>query len=384
MKPELPAPPETSQGLADRLRRTTADRLQAVLADAERKGGSIPAECLAELRDLAAVLELPARLRPATPRPRWPLAAAFAATLAGASVLLFSRIASTPIELDVMASELAFRLPTAQALTQVAPLRALRIAGLSGIEPPAGLPAASTLHPPPRTLALHAHADDAPCAGSLTLDRLLLPAGAQVTLRRMPRPGRVQMALQAPGAVLRLTVDGCVRLGGATGAAWSGSAARALGLRLGGDEVDLEIDILPERPLAFAPWLRADALSLTRIERIAGDDRTLVRPVSTVLGGTLVYAALDGRERKLRAAEPIHFERALGEFRSLEALPGGIAVGFRGDVVGMASGSADPPRSLMPTWLDWLAANHGVSLLWGAALWGFGLVMALLKWWRRE
>jgi hypothetical protein len=153
---------------------------------------------------------------------------------------------------------------------------------------------------------------------------------------------------------------------------------------LAADEADLELDPLPEHPLAFAPWLRADAISLTRIERIAADDLMIVRPVSTLLAGTLVYTALDGRERKLRVAEPLWFARAQGEIRSIEVAPGGVKASFRGEVAGMASGSAEAPRNLMPTWLDWLAANHGLSLLWGTALYGFGLIMALLKWWRRQ
>jgi hypothetical protein len=375
---------------AERLRRTTAACLQGVLDDAERDGGYIPAARLAELRDLAAVLELQARLQPAVPRPRWPLAAALGATLATASVLLFWRVSSTPIELDAVASELAFRLPAAQALTQVAPLRALRIAGLASIEPADGLAAVTAGDPPHAgTLSLYAQADDPQCSGSLTLDRMLLPAGARVTLRRTPAPQaapavRVQMALLAPGTVLRLTADGCVRIGGSSGAAWKSNGARALAVHLAADEADLELDPLPEHPLAFAPWLGADAISLTRIERIAADDRLIVRPVSTLLAGTLVYTALDGRERKLRVAEPLWFARTQGEFRSIEAAPGGVKASFRGEVAGMASGSTDAPRNLMPTWLDWLAANHGVSLLWGAALYGFGLIMALLKWWRRE
>jgi hypothetical protein len=380
----------TPQAQAERLRRATAERLQTVLADAEREGGHIPAERLAALRDLAAVLELPARLQPAAPRPRWPLAAALAATLATASVLLFWRVSSTPIELDAVASELSFRLTSAQPLTQVAPLRALRIAGLASIEPADGLAAVTAGHSPPAgMLSLHAQADDPKCSGSLTLDRMLLPAGAQVTLRRTPATqaapaARVQMALLAPGTVLRLTADGCVRVGAASGAVWSANGARALAVHLAADEADLELDTPPEHPLAFAPWLRADAISLTRIERIAADDRMLVRQISTLVAGTLVYTALDGRERKLRVAEPLRFGRAQGEFRSIEAVPGGVAASFRGEVAGMASGSADAPRSLMPTWLDWIAANHGVSLLWGSALYGFGLIMALLKWWRRE
>jgi hypothetical protein len=36
----------------------------------------------------------------------------------------------------------------------------------------------------------------------------------------------------------------------------------------------------------------------------------------------------------------------------------------------------------MPTWLEWLRARHGLSLLWGTALYLFGLAVGVLRWWR--
>ena len=48
----------------------------------------------------------------------------------------------------------------------------------------------------------------------------------------------------------------------------------------------------------------------------------------------------------------------------------------------MTSGSGDTRRSLMPTYLEWLQARHGLSLLWGTTLYVFGLVVAALRWWR--
>jgi hypothetical protein len=46
----------------------------------------------------------------------------------------------------------------------------------------------------------------------------------------------------------------------------------------------------------------------------------------------------------------------------------------------METGSEDSPRSLMPTWLEWLKARHGLSLLWGTTLYLFGLVLGVARW----
>ena len=39
-------------------------------------------------------------------------------------------------------------------------------------------------------------------------------------------------------------------------------------------------------------------------------------------------------------------------------------------------------RSLMPTWLEWLRARHGLSLLWGSTVYIVGLLMGALRWFK--
>jgi hypothetical protein len=34
----------------------------------------------------------------------------------------------------------------------------------------------------------------------------------------------------------------------------------------------------------------------------------------------------------------------------------------------------------MPTWLDWLKARRGLYLLWGTAIYVFGLIAGVLRW----
>ena len=48
----------------------------------------------------------------------------------------------------------------------------------------------------------------------------------------------------------------------------------------------------------------------------------------------------------------------------------------------MRSGWGENPSSLMPTWLEWIRARHGLSLLWATTLYLFGVITAILRWWR--
>jgi hypothetical protein len=49
--------------------------------------------------------------------------------------------------------------------------------------------------------------------------------------------------------------------------------------------------------------------------------------------------------------------------------------------LGMTTGSGEGRRTLMPTYLEWMRARHGVSLLWGTTLYLFGLIAGALRWW---
>jgi hypothetical protein len=370
-----PPPPQTS--LAKRLERLAARRVEALLdeADALPPAASSP-ERLAELDTLAALIGLRDRLDPQPSRKRWPAVAAFVLTMGVVSALLFVHVRQTEVELDATVSELTFSLARPQAVTE--PL-VVRFIGIAGFETVAGLESGVAA---PGRLAIAAAAADAACTGSLTLDRLILPRGARVNVLRPALPQRAHLRVIAPGATLRLTLDGCVRKGGAAGAASTARAMRTVDVSLGRDEVDIDLEPAAAAGFGLAPFVRIDELSLSRVEEIAGDGETLVRRVSTIDAGTVLLDDLDGQARPLRAAEPLRLERVDGELRSVAFEAKLIALRFHGDVHGMGSGSDTHLRSWMPTWLDWLKSNHAASLFWTAVTSGFGLLLALLKWWR--
>jgi len=120
-----------------------------------------------------------------------------------------------------------------------------------------------------------------------------------------------------------------------------------------------------------------------RIDEVSEGDKTAVRAVSTIQSGSVYLEELGGRELHLRAQEGLRFVQARGEVRSIGVKDGALALNFHGRVRGMASGPLDHPRNLMPRWLDWLRENQPLSLLWGSAVYLFGLSTALRQWWKK-
>jgi hypothetical protein len=131
----------------------------------------------------------------------------------------------------------------------------------------------------------------------------------------------------------------------------------------------------------LSPGLFVGNLSLLRIDQLQDAERTLVRRVSTILSGTLYLESLNGLVRPLRPAEAIQFDRSYGEIRTLGFHDGHLVVNFHGRVHGMTTGTGESRRSLMPTYLEWLQARHGLSLLWGTTLYLFALIVGVIRWW---
>ncbi len=376
----MSGPEDDPAALAGRLERLAAARIEAMLADAEAHPQGVPSpDRLQELSTLAALLRVSDRWVPTPPpsRPaRWPAAATLALATVVVGALLFLHVPHTEIELDVTATEFGFTLARAQALTEPV---VLRFVGIAGFDTITGPDATAASH---QRFAVAASPADAACTGSVTLDRLILPRGANVRVGRSPLPRRVRLVVHAPGAVLQLTFDGCVRTGGPAGVPAAAQGVRNVSVTLGQDDADMDLESSGDAGFALAPLVRASALSLSRVEEIEGDGVTLVRHVSTVTGGTLLFDALDGQSRTLRTAEPIRFDVVDGELRSAHLDGAQVALRFHGTVRGLVSGGETHPRDWMPSWLDWLKANHAASLFWATATSGFALLTALLKWWK--
>jgi hypothetical protein len=370
------------------------DRLRELLhrragAAGERavEAGEVSREQLDDLERLARLVAIRDATRPSPRARRWPLAAGLALTLAIVSVLLFARTPETEIELDAEVSEVSFTASGAQPLADALAVTSVGVAGLREIQLPRARDRDAetlTASPGEADRAIRLSLPDGARAGTITLAAVSVPGATRVWLRAARAPREYRVSLRGPEIVLRADVAGIVDVAtpGAAAAALDFGAPKAARLRPGPAGADVDVMLPAGARAVFSPQLRVEGVAFVEIEQRAEAERTFVRPLSTIRSGTLYLESLNGQERRLRPGEGLRFGASRGELRTLAVRDGGVAVRFHGWVREMTTGAGETRRSLMPTYLEWLQARHGLSLLWGTTLYVFGLAMAALRWWR--
>jgi hypothetical protein len=328
----------------------------------------------------------PAAAPAASPRPnRWLPASLFAVTLVVASVLLFTRVPTTTIEFGGSFTGLGFVSAVEQPLNRPLDVTAVGVAGLKGAQLPDEMEVQND-----GLLAVRISIDSTKDGkrGSIVVDRIVVPAGTHVWLSRtdLPRQYRLSLRSTAPVPVtVHADVMGTVAIAPANAPAATTTLRAPRAVDFTGSTSALDLD-LTLAPAAGAPrWQQIEArdLQLYRVENDQDSDRPLVRPVSTVLSGSIFFESVGGTERKLRPGEMLRFGGASGTFLTLDLRDDGIAATFQGDVRELRTGAGEHPRSLMPTLLDWLRQRQGLSLLWATALYLFGVITTFRRWWRK-
>jgi hypothetical protein len=372
---------------AARLRRKQLRELLEVQAkdlqeEALRSGGAVAPEKLESLQHLASLVEIEGKSRPRPAMSHWPIAVIFAATLLIASVLLFSGPRSTEIEMDLHVDQLAFALSQRQVLSEPLQLSSLGLTGISQLE----LPRAANADA--RTLLTGRDFDSSIAltalpTGELSLPELVLPEHSRIVVERSDVPLQYRFVLPAANGGFSADVNGPVRISSIAGEQHpiNFPGPRSIVFKPQAQQADLDLTFLklPQK-LSRMP-LAVQDLSLIRIDDRRGIDALPARRVSTILSGSLYFEDLNGKTLSLRPGELIELDASQGQIESLQ-LKDDIAIQFRGHVRGIASGPADIRRSLMPNWLEWLKARQGLSLLWGSAIYVFGLIAGVLRWLR--
>jgi hypothetical protein len=378
-------PGEKKDQLAELLKQRSKDaEVQAI-----QSGGTIPAEEYEALRRLARLAEIRSKTEPAPKKISRITIAIFGLTLVIVSILFFARVSMTEIELDVALSQLGFRLPQQQVLTDATKLSSLGVSGLTELQlPRAGSHQAQTMSPADASgTAVRLSSAAGQRNGELTLDALNVPAATQVWLRPTEVPQQWRLSLHGPDLTLQAAVDGSILVGlaGVPSEKFEFTSPQPVVMRGGQNDIDLDLEFPASlKTYSFSPQDVAESLSFTRVDEHSDAEHTLVRRVSTILSGSLFFEALAGRELHLRAGEGLRFQSSHGEIRTLELHDGHVALTFHGEVRGMTTGAGENRRSLMPTYLEWLSLQHGLSLLWGTTLYLFGLVIGVLRNWGKE
>jgi len=323
---------------------------------------------------------------PAPPPPnRWLPAAIFAATLVIASVLLFMHVPTTTIELGGTFTGFGFVSALEQPLNRPLNLTALGVAGLKGAQLPEEV-ALQDGGVPAIRLAVDSVKDGK--RGSIVVDRIVVPAGTHVWLSStdVPRQYRVSLRSTTPVTVaVHVDVMGTVAIAPANAQAMTTTLRAPRPVEFTGttSSLDLDLTLPPGSPAPRWQQIEARDLQVYRVENDQDADRPLVRPMSTILSGSIFFESTGGNERKLRPGELLRFGGASGTILTLDLRDDAIAATFQGDVREMRTGAGDHPRSIMPTVLDWLRRRQGLSLLWGTALYLFGVITTFRRWWRK-
>lgn len=370
-----------------KLRQLLLQKAKTLSDQAIDKRGQVSVEELESLERMDRLVNVVKTAQPEQRPKRWLLPVLLLTTLLMVSILLFARVSETEIELDVTLSEVTFTLSKQQVLTETMQLSRLGVAGLQEIRLP------RTRSQDRQTINASAdgktnlHILIVPIkesASSLSLATLLLPAGSRLGIQPFDLPLHYRLFLKSPSVELRAEVDGTMQIAlpGRMPEKFDFASPKAIIMRTDSQFVDLMLSF-PEasKPGNFLSQLLADDLTLFRIDEFVDQKHTLVRKVSTILSGTLYYESLNGKERLLRASEALCFEQSRGEIRTIQLHNDHISLKYFGRVRGMQTGSGANQRSLMPTYLEWLSARHGLSLLWGTTLYFFGLIVGVLRWW---
>jgi hypothetical protein len=319
------------------------------------------------------------------PRNRWAVPLVAVVTLACTSLLLFARVRSTEVEMELKVSELSFVVSAERGITNALGVSALKVSGLRAIELPGG--AADPPATEPATSISLAPERVGRRTGTVSLESISVPTGARVLLRKADHPNRLWIDIRGAISGLAVSANGPVRLvvPQVLNEVRDFSFPRRIDLVADSHQVSLEVATVEtvDQQRALQSPLPADSLLLYRIERLQQADQILVRQVPTIQSGTLYLESLNGEARPLREGEGLNLGWSSGEMRQLRVDDDGVLLRFHGMVGGMTTGSGDVRRSLMPTWLEWLRARHGLWLLWGTTAYVVGFFVTLLGWWRR-
>ncbi|HTD37277.1 MAG TPA: hypothetical protein VK669_07175 [Candidatus Limnocylindrales bacterium] len=118
--------------------------------------------------------------------------------------------------------------------------------------------------------------------------------------------------------------------------------------------------------MALGTPFRVSQIGLAEERELYENDRHQVETVSSVLSGTVVLNALDGRRVQLVRYDGLKFAESRGELRTLAADRTGegtaLLLRYHGNVKGMTRGTLSEPTTLMPNVLEYVMENRNVSL----------------------
>jgi hypothetical protein len=367
------------------LRKSLQRNAKLAVETALRDGSDISPDRLDALRRLQSLIDIAEAVH-GPPVRNWVAAVALVASLAVASVLIFVHIPSAEVDLDASVSELSFVMESDGPLFPGMNVSNVRVSGPQTVDLPDVSPPMDPRAASPSTVDRIKLTIPNSAGGTITLSSFPVPKTTFVHLKAADAPNSYSVSLQTPpGASTGINVS-CQ---GKIVVAMSGSARaqyrfdRPVGITsqwAPGQEIALDLSFPTGGEIVLVPQLPVSHVSFRHFEQNL--NRSGARYLSTIASGALFIESLNGMKRSLRSGDALRFTSSTGEMRRLSLRGGTIHAQFQGKVQGMTSGIENTPVNLMPSLLEWLRARHSLYLMWGTALYLFGLLSGAWRWFR--
>ena len=315
---------------------------------------------------------------------RWPAVAAVAGTLLILSFLLFLEPRETEVELVVVTDDLNFVSSDAQRLAGVQQLASFGMTGAEEVRIPLqrGDTSKKMSGSRPQALKLqHSGLGDDRAAGTISLDDVGLLKDTRVRIRTGGQSGKYSVDFDGDQVKVTSVVSGTLVLAMPPKRAEELNFGVGKRLEASGSAISLDLESMSSNDHhTHAKQFQVTGFSLLRTEEYTVGGDAHARQVSTIKSGRIYLEEIGGRTVDLRSGQQLRFDSSRGRIRELTVRDDEIYVAFHGWVQGMSTGTVDSPRSLMPSWLEWIQSRRPVVLLWVATIYVSGLALAVVRW----
>jgi hypothetical protein len=303
----------------------------------------------------------------------WP----FTPLLAAGVLATVLRAPETAIDLDVKTTGCSFSLEQDREISDALPVEQVSITGFDLLLARTA-PELENLASDAQRRILRIAPSHAGDREAITVAPIALRKGARVIIQRLEQPFAFRIALQAKPAAVTINLQHGLLFRGANGSQESlrFSSPRAITMQSADRLLTLDEQLFAE-PVELLPEpLPLSQVSLSSVEERDAAQRTSVRIVSNVVGGSVV----SGTARyELSESENLLIDGLEGEMLHLRLDRDYLTFGFRGQAERIRACRRDHCLNLSESYLSWLWTNHQLASFVGMALYGALILLLNLR-----
>jgi len=320
---------------------------------------------------------------------------ALAASLVIATVLVLARVPTVDASFDLSLAEVRFVTNEDVPLIGITRLEEVGVSGLTKVSPPLDVPSLNeVVAQSDSTLQVHFQSGGPLATDDITVPHIILPIGTEVSIVSTDRklgyelkldPARVVRGQSSQALAVEVQVRGRIRLTmpflTSPTTIDFGAAPKKFSMEGGAERLNIDLYLRTPPAIEFYSQNIKNVVLRTTEQFSRGESLVLTR--SSVLGGTIYLDSVGAQKIDLRPGEPISFDTVNYRLDSLRVSDGVISMKAHGTISNLCRGEFALGQSMMPTLLQWLVARQPLALLWGAALWLYGVSTSVWTWHRR-